>query len=392
MLDFIEGELGVIKREGLYRSLRRVEGHQGPKITIDGKDCVNLCSNNYLGLANNPRLKQAAIEAVQKYGAGSGASRLVCGNLKLCEELETRIARFKAQEAALVFTSGYAANLGAITALVGRGDIVFSDRLNHASIIDAVILSRAELKRYPHKDAATLENMLKNQKPGAGNQKRLIITDTLFSMDGDLAPLPELVELAKRYNCILMADEAHATGVFGEGGGGAAEHFGLKDEIDVHMGTLSKALGSMGGYICGRKALIEYLINKSRPFIYTTAPAPSVMAPAIAAIDIIRTEEWLRKALWSNVWIVKNALIDLGFDIMGSGSQIIPILVGESEKAVEFSRALFEEGIFIQAIRPPTVPEGEARLRLTVMATHKKQDLEKALEIIGKTGKHLGII
>jgi len=392
MMEFIEKELEGIKRQGLYRSLRSLEGHQGAKVTIDGRECFNLCSNNYLGLANNPRLKQAAIEAVQKYGCGAGASRLVCGNFKLYEELENRVARFKKQEAALVFNSGYAANLGAITTLVGRGDIVFSDRLNHASIIDAILLSRAQLKRYPHKDVHTLEKMLREQRTENREQRKLIVTDSLFSMDGDIAPLPEIVELAKRYGAMVMVDEAHAAGVFGENRSGLAEHFGLTKDIDVHMGTFSKALGCMGGFIAGSKALIDYLINKSRPLIYTTGMPPSVLASCIAAIDIIQKDEWMADILWENVDFMRKGLIDLGFSLTAAESQIMPIMVGDSEKAVEFSREIFEEGLFIQAIRPPTVPQGQARLRLTVMAAHKKEDLKKALEIIGKVGRRLNVI
>jgi glycine C-acetyltransferase len=389
MLKFVDDELNKIKQEGLYRSLRCLEGHQGSRIGIDGKDCINLCSNNYLGLANNPRLRQAGIEAIQKYGVGAGASRLICGNFKLYQELENRLARFEKQEAALVFNSGYCANLGVITALVGHGDIVFSDKLNHASIVDAALLSRAEVKRYPHKDMEALKKFL----AGSKNYKRkLIITDTVFSMDGDIAPLPEIVDLAKRFDAMVMVDEAHATGVFGENRTGLAEHFGLQEEIDVHMGTLSKAFGCLGGYITGKKGLIEYLINRSRPLIYTTALTPSVLASSIAAIDIVEKEGWMTKTLWANAGFLKRGLIDMGFDLVGSETQIMPILVGETEKAVEFSKGLLQEGVFIQAIRPPTVPKSQARLRLTAMATHKEQDLEKALETIKRIGKRIGIV
>jgi len=389
VLKFIEDELEGIKQEGLYRSLRCVEGHQGAKITLDGKECINLCSNNYLGLANNPRLKKAAIEAIQKYGSGSGASRLVCGSLKLHHELENRLAKFKKQEAALVFNSGYVANLGIITALVGQEDIVLSDKLNHASIIDGILLSRAEFKRYPHKDMHALRRFLEGAKD---YKRRLIVTDTVFSMDGDLAPLPDIVDLAKQFDAMVMVDEAHATGIFGETSSGLVEHFGLKDDIDIEMGTLSKAVGCFGGYVSGKKKLIEYMINKSRPFIYTTALPPSVLASSLAAIDIIEKETWLKKTLWSNTWFLKRALIDLGFNLMGSESQIMPILVGDADKTVEFSRMLLEEDIFIQAIRPPTVPKGHSRLRLAVMAGHNKEDLKKALNIIEKIGKKIGII
>ncbi|MDD5449904.1 MAG: 8-amino-7-oxononanoate synthase [Candidatus Omnitrophica bacterium] len=392
-MEFIEKELEAIKKEGLYRSLRPVDGHQGAHITIDGKECLNLCSNNYLGLASHPKLKQAAVEAIQKYGVGAGASRLVCGNLKFYGELENRLAKFKKQEACLVFNSGYMANLGAITALVGRGDIVFSDKLNHASIVDAILLSRAELKRYPHKDMSALEGMLKDHRPCTidHGQRKLIITDSLFSMDGDIAPLSDIVDLARQYGAMVMVDEAHATGIFGETGSGLSEHFGLGHEIDMHMGTLSKAFGCVGGYVAGKKELIELLINKSRALIYTTAMTPPSLASALAALDIIQKERWMAKVLLENAAFLRRGLIDMGFKLASSESQIIPILTGPSDMAVAFSRALFDEGIFIQAIRPPTVPEGSARLRLTVMATHKKQDLEMALEIIAATARRLGI-
>lgn len=389
MLDFIASELEEIKREGLYRSLRCVEGHQGARITLDGRDCINLCSNNYLGLANNPGLKRAAVQAVQKYGCGSGASRLVCGNLSLHTILEERLAQFKGQESALVFNSGYCTNLGLIASLVGRGDCVFSDRLNHASIYDAILLSRAELKRYPHRDMDALKCFLEKARH---YKKRLIVTDTVFSMDGDIAPLPEIVDLARRFDAMIMVDEAHATGVFGMNRRGLVEHFGLEDEIAIQMGTLSKAIGSCGGYVAGKKALCAYLINTARPFIYTTALPPSVLASCIAAIDIIEHQAWVTKALWDNVRFLRRGLIDKGFDLMGSESQIMPILIGESKKTVEFSRLLLEKGLFIQAIRPPSVPQGSARLRLTVTAAHKRQDLERALEIIGTVGKDSGII
>jgi len=389
MLKFIDEELEEIKRQGLYRTLRVVEGHQGPRITIDGRDCINLCSNNYLGLANHPRLKKAAIDAVQRYGAGAGASRLVCGTMKLHKELEGRLARFKGCEAALVFNSGYVANIGLITALVGRGDIVFSDKLNHSSIVDAILLSRAQYQRYPHKDMDALKRMLE----GSGLcKKKLIVTDTVFSMDGDIAPLPEIVELAQQFGAMVMVDEAHATGVFGEDGRGVVEHYGLEQEIDVQMGTLSKAVGCFGGYAAGTRALIDYLINTSRPFMYTTALPPAVLASCLAALDIIGHQRWMRDVLWDNVRFLKKGLMDRGFDLMGSESQIVPVRIGAPEKAAEFSRCLLDEGIFIQAIRPPTVPQGEARLRVTVMATHKKQDLQKAVDVMEKAGRSLGII
>lgn len=389
ILSHIDKEIEALKQKGIYRELRYIEGNQSALIRIDGRDCINLCSNNYLGLTTNPTLKKASIEAISRYGCGSGASRLIVGSLRLHKELELRLARFKRKERALLFNSGYVANLGIITALAGRDDIVFCDRLNHASIIDAVILSRAELKRYPHKDMQALEEMLRDS---GSYRRRIIITDTVFSMDGDIAPLGDIVELARRYDALIVIDEAHATGVFGSEGRGVAEHLGLEDDIEIHMGTLSKALGGFGAYIVSDDNVIEYLINKSRPFIYTTSLPPSVVASSISAVDIVEKNGHLRKQLWRNVNLFKRGLIDLGFNIMETQSQIIPIFVGEINPTVEMSRRLFENGVFIQAIRPPTVPPHKCRLRATVMATHTRQHLEYALDVIGKEAGRLGII
>ena len=353
-------ELQKLEEQGLLRSLREVK----PGV-------INLCSNNYLGLAEHPALKEAAMDAIKKYGTSVSASRLISGTTTLHKKLEEKLAEFKAAEAALVFNSGYTANVGIISALVGRGDIIFSDKLNHASIVDGCLLSGAELKRYPHCDTSVLENSLKGSDPYG---KKLIVTDTVFSMDGDIAPLPEIVALAKKYDCMLMVDEAHATGVLGKNGKGALEHFNIKEKDIIQMGTLSKALGSFGGYVVGSKELIDYLINKSRAFIYTTAlPAP-VVAASIAALDVIKSEPGLRKQLWDNVRFFDKE----------ARTQIIPILIGDSKRTVDISKQLLDEGIFIQAIRPPTVPKGQARLRVTITATHIRKDLEYALEKIKK--------
>ncbi len=378
-------ELQKLENQGLLRKLRQVDSAQGPRIILKAKEVINLCSNDYLGLANHLLLKEAAKKALDTYGTGSAASRLISGTTQLHKELEKRIARFKKTEAALVFNSGYSANLGIITALVDREDIIFSDKLNHASIVDGCLLSGAEFKRYPHKDINALEKMLQES---INHRRRLIITDTIFSMDGDIAPLLEIVELAKKYDCMLMLDEAHATGVFGEHGCGVFEHFKLenRDHI-IHMGTLSKALGSFGAYVAGSKDLIEYIINKSRPFIYTTALPAYVIAASIAALDIIEKQPDLRKKLWDNVNFFKQGLEKININTMQSQSQIIPILIGDNDKAVKISNRLLEVGIFIQAIRPPTVPKGQARLRVTIMATHTKKDLEIALDKLNKLGK-----
>lgn len=388
-MEPLRKELDELEERGLRRVLRLLEGEQKEKITIDGKDALNFCSNNYLGLANDERLKSAAKEALDKYGLGSGASRLVVGNMSLHKRLEEKIAAFKGCEAALLFNSGYAANLGAISALCGKDDIVFSDKLNHASIVDGILLSRAEFKRYPHKDMDALEDMLKNSN---GFRRKVIITDTIFSMDGDIAPLPKIVELAEKYGAWIYVDEAHATGVLGKKGKGAVEHFGLDGKVQIQMGTLSKAVGSFGAFICGSKTLIDYLINKSRGFIYTTSLPPSICAASIVALEIIERESELRKKLWENVAFLKEGLKELGFDTLESQTPIIPILTKEPKITMEFSKRCYEYGIFVQGIRPPTVPEGKARLRITVMATHKRCDLVKALDSFKKVGRGLGII
>lgn len=388
-MDLLSRELNELEEKGLRRAFRLLEGQQKEKVIVDGKEVLNFCSNNYLGLADDERIKQAAKEALDRYGLGSGASRLVAGNMSLHKRLEEKIAAFKDCEAALLFNSGYTANLGAISALCVKDDIIFSDKLNHASIIDGILLSRAEFRRYPHKDITTLEDML---KASYGYRRKVIITDTIFSMDGDIAPLPKIVELAERYKAWIYVDEAHATGVLGKKGKGAVEYFGLKGKVQVQMGTLGKAVGSFGAFICGSKTLIEYLINKSRGFIYTTSLPPAICAASIAALGIIENEPKLRERLWGNVEFLRTGLRELGFDTLESETPIIPILTKEPNITMEFSKRLFEEGVFVQGIRPPTVPEGKARLRITVMATHKRPDLEKAFDSFRKVGKELKLI
>ncbi|MDP3143454.1 MAG: 8-amino-7-oxononanoate synthase [Candidatus Omnitrophota bacterium] len=383
-----KSDLNKLESAGILRKMRLVDGPQDASIVIDGKKVLNLCSNNYLGLANDKRLKDAAIRAIKKYGVGAGASRLVCGNMRLHQELEGKIADFKNAPRSLVFTSGYAANLGAITALVGHGDAVFADKLNHASLVDAVILSRAEFKRYPHKDMRALEVLLKE----SGAKKKLIVTDTVFSMDGDVAPLPAIVKLAGKYGAMSMVDEAHATGVLGKTGKGAVEHFHLEGKIDVQMGTLSKAIGSQGAFICGSDDLINFLINKSRQFIFTTALPVSLCAASIAAIDIIENESSLRKKLLANSDFFRNELKIMSFDIGESQTPIIPVITKDEKLTMKFSSELFKQGIFVQGIRPPTVPAGQSRLRVTIMANHRKKDLEMALKAFKKIGKSLGVI
>lgn len=376
-----EKELEELNQKSLLRTLRRINSAQGPRVKIDGREIILLSSNNYLGLANHPRVKEAAIWAIEKYGFGSGASRLISGNMTLHEELEERIADFKGTEAAILFNSGYTANIGIIPALVGKGDFIYSDELNHVSIIDGSRLSSAEIRIYPHKDMTVLEELLKKDK---NNGRKLIVTDTVFSMDGDIAPLKDIYNLSQRYSAFLMVDEAHATGVLGSKGRGAVEQFALKGENIIQMGTLGKALGTFGAYIAGSKDLIVYLRNKARSFIYTTSLPPAVAAAAIEAINIIAEDNSLIKGLWDNRKVFIDGLHSLGFDTLSSETPIIPVLAGNIHKALEMAETLYEECIYAPVIRPPTVPEGSSRIRTTVMANHTKEDIEAALSAFRK--------
>ncbi|MBI2997711.1 MAG: 8-amino-7-oxononanoate synthase [Deltaproteobacteria bacterium] len=376
-LDFIDKELETLKHDGLYRKLRRVEGEQGPTLNLDGQEVLNFSSNNYLGLANHPALRAAAKEAIERYGCGSGASRLISGNMTLHEELEAKIAALKGTEAALVFNSGYQANIGVLSALAGEGDVILSDVLNHASVIDGCRLSRAKVVIYPHCDLAVLEEELKKAPVAA---RRLIVTETLFSMDGDEAPLAEIVELAERYGAMVMVDEAHATGVFGPNGAGVVAKLGLGNRVPVQMGTLGKALGAFGAYVAGSRELREFLINRSRSFIFTTSLPPAVMAMAIAAIDVVYKEPQRRLALWHNCRALRDGLKKLGFSLGESQSQIQPLVIGDAEKCMDFSERLLQKGVFAQGIRPPTVSPGTSRLRITLMATHTHEHLHRALK------------
>jgi glycine C-acetyltransferase len=368
-------ELNLLKKQGLYRRMPLVEGSQNARVVVDGREVLLLCSNNYLGLADHPKLKEAAIRAVEKYGVGSGASRLVSGTMELHEALEERIASFKGTERSLVFNSGYAANTGVIPALAKKGDVLFSDKLNHASIVDGCLLSRAQLIRYPHNDMAFLRRRLAEHR---GDGRKIIVTDGVFSMDGDLANLPELVALKKEFGALLMVDDAHGTGVLGPTGRGTAEHFGLQSEIDISMGTMGKALGSFGAYIAGSNETIDYLVNKARSFIFSTSLPPSVLAAASAAFDIVDSPEGtdLRSRLAENTAYLRASLQQAGFDIPAAESQILPVFVGNAHDTMCFSRALLDKGVFVQGIRPPTVPVGGSRLRCTLMAIHDRTDLE----------------
>ncbi len=395
MLNYQE-ELNLLEVKGLRRSLRGVDSACGRYIKVDGRRLLNFSSNNYLGLASDTRLKKAASMAIKKFGVGSGASRLISGNTIKHRKLEERIARFKKQEAALVFPTGYCANLGIISALARRDDFIFSDRLNHASIIDGIILSRAKLIRYPHKDTLALEELLKkaeSRTPNPEPRRRFIITDSVFSMDGDIAPIRELLRLAEKYDCCLIIDDAHATGVLGKTGAGALEHFGItaSDRI-IQMGTLSKAVGCLGGFVAGSQGLIDYFINYARTFIFTTALPASVVAAAKEGIEIIEKDAFLRKKLLANADFLREGLRILSFNTLGSQTPIIPVLIKDPRITVEFSKRFFKEGILALGVRPPTVPLGTSRLRLTVMATHTREDLEWVLKSFRRIGKKLGII
>ena len=373
--------LSALKEKNLYRSLETVGSAAGSHIRIGKKTFLNFSSNNYLGLANHLKVKRSAVRAVSEWGTGSGASRLISGNLKIHHDLEEALSRFKKEEAAAIFSSGYLANLGAVTALIGEKDIVLVDRLNHASLIDAARLSKAKLWVYPHNDISALDKLLARAK---NFRKKLVLTDAYFSMDGDLAPLDKLLEICKQHGSMLMVDEAHSTGVFGKSGSGLAEHFGLSGKIDVVMGTLSKALGSVGGFIAGKKILKEYLINHSREFIYTTAPAPSASAAAIQAIRLIEAQPLLRKKYWERIFFAREGLKGLGFDLMNSQGPIIPLLIGDTGKTLRMKEFLRGGGIFAPAIRPPTVPKRMDRIRLSITAEHTKDDLDKLLSVLKK--------
>ena len=386
--NFIESALERLKQEGLYRKLRRVDGEQGATLSVNGREVLNLCSNNYLGLANHPALREAAKQAIDRYGCGSAASRLISGNMTLHEELEEKIAALKGTEAALVFNSGFQANAGIIPALVGEGDLIFSDALNHASLIDGCRLSRAKTVVYPHLDLDRLEQGLRD---APSNGRKLIVTETLFSMDGDEAPLDGIVDLAERYGAMVMVDEAHATGVFGPSGAGVVGKLGLTERISVQMGTLSKALGGFGAYVAGSRALREFLINRCRSFIFTTSLPPAVLAMAIAAIDLLYKEPQRRLALWHNARAMKEGLRKLGFSLGQGQSQILPLIVGDAEKCMTLSDKLLEKGLFVQGIRPPTVPPGTARLRITLMATHTHEHLHEALAAFQKVKDEMGL-
>src|SRR3984885_6542602 len=391
-LAYLHHQLEEWKRDGVYQRLRILESASAAESRFDGKEVINLASNNYLGLTTHPKLCEAAIDAVKRFGVGSGAVRTVSGTMTLHIQLEERIAAFKNVEACVVFQSGFAANAGTVSALLGPEDHIISDELDHASIIDGCRLSRAKIRVFPHKDAAAAEKILAELDGVSG--KKVLISDGVFSMDGDIGPLPGLAAAAEKYGAIMMVDDAHSSGVLGKAGRGTIDHFGLDGRVPVQVGTLSKAIGVLGGYVCGSRDLIEFLYQRARPFLFSTSHPPSVTATCQAAFELLDSDtgDRLIKKLWSNTKFFKHKLKKLGFDTGKSETPITPIMVGDAEKAFQFSRELFAEGVFVVALGFPTVPEGKARLRTIVTATHKRSDLERALEVIERIGKKLGIV
>jgi 8-amino-7-oxononanoate synthase len=376
-------ELEELDRSGMRRTLRTVQGAQGPRVRLEGREVLLLCSNNYLGLSAHPAVVEAALEATSRFGAGTGASRLVCGGMESHESLEERLAAFKGTQGALLFNTGYAANTAILQGLLSPDDVVFSDELNHASIIDGCRLSRARTVVYPHGDCDALDALMADETPQRKG-RWLIVTDGVFSMDGDIAPLPGLVRLKEKHDALLMVDDAHGTGVLGAGGRGTAEHLGCLAGIDLHMGTLGKALGCFGAYLAADRTVLDILINRARPFIFSTNLPPSVAAAAQAALQIVEGEEGarLRGSLERNRELFATRLLKGGLDLLGSATQIVPVLTGEPAPTMAASERLLEEGIFLQGIRPPTVPQGRCRLRATVMADHAPEDLERAARAI----------
>jgi 8-amino-7-oxononanoate synthase len=386
MTDIAE-RLEELRDRGLYRKLRLISGPQGPRVTLDGRPVLLLCSNNYLGLADHPKVRGAAAEAAMRWGASAGASRLISGNMQLHRNLEERLAAFKGYESALLFGSGYLANTGTIAALAGEGEVVFSDQLNHASIIDGCRLSRAKTFVYRHGD---VEHLAWGLREAAGRGS-LIVSDGVFSMDGDVAPLEQLAQLAREHGCRLMIDEAHATGALGPGGRGSVAAAGLSGEVDLVMGTLGKALGSYGAYVCASRELTDYLVNTARPFVFSTAPPPPVVAAGLAALELLESHPHRVERLAENAAALRAALAAEGLEVGDSQTQIVPVEVGEAAQTMQLSERLLERGVFAQGIRPPTIPEGSSRLRFTVMSTHRRGELERAAKLAGAAARELGI-
>src|SRR6059058_471325 len=394
-LSYLTDQLNELKTKGTHFKLRVLDDEQAPVCTFDGKRVINLASNNYLGLTTHPKLREAALDATRKYGVGSGAVRTIAGTMKIHMELEEKIARFKNSEACVVFQSGFAANAGTVSAVLGKEDFIISDQLNHASIIDGARLSRAKILVFEHKNVADAEAKLASVKDQPG--RKLLISDGVFSMDGDIGPLPGLCDLAEKYGAIMMVDDAHASGVLGRNGRGTIDHFKVHGRVDIQVGTLSKAIGALGGYVCGSRDLIDFLYHRARPFLFSTSHPPSVAATCIAAFEVLENEPQLMEKLWENTRYFKKELGNLGFNIGGrntpaSETPITPVIVGDGKLAMQFSRELFNEGLLATGIAFPTVAEGKARIRTIMTAKHTREQLDQALDTLKKVGKRLAII
>ena len=388
-LRYLSDELDSLKQQGLYRRLRVLDGEQKAHTSIDHRSVVNLSSNNYLGLTTHPKLREAALEATRTLGVGSGSVRTIAGTMEIHMELERRLASFKRTEAVVVFQSGFTSNAGTVSSLLGKDDFIISDELNHASIIDGARLSRATIKVFPHRDAKAARAILAELPR---DRRRLVITDGVFSMDGDLGALPELCDAADEFGCIMMVDDAHASGVFGRNGRGTIDHFDLHGRVDIQVGTLSKAIGVLGGYVAGSTALIDFLHHRARPFLFSTSHPPAVAAACLAAIDVLETEPQLIERLWDNTRFFKNGLKELGFNTGASESPITPVIVGEASTAMRLSDELFAAGVFAQGIGFPTVARDKARVRTIVTATHTREELQFALDAFAKVGRSIGVI
>jgi len=388
-LTYLGAELDALRAQGVYRHLRILEGRQQATATFDGRSVVNLSSNNYLGLTTHPKLVERALAAIRDLGVGSGSVRTIAGTMAIHMELERRLAAFKQVEAVVVFQSGFAANAGTVSAILTKDDVIVSDELNHASIIDGCRLSKAAIKVFPHKDAGAARKILESLP---ASQRKLLITDGVFSMDGDLGALPDLCALAEEFGCIMMVDDAHASGVFGKNGRGTIDHFGMHGRVDIQVGTLSKAVGALGGYVAGSRTLIDFLYHRARPFLFSTSHPPSVAAACIAALDILEQEPQIIERLWENTRFFKTGLVTLGFNTGLSESPITPVIAGEGSRAMKLSDRLFEEGVFAQGIAFPTVARDKARVRTIVTAAHTREELQFALDKFAKVGKELGLI
>jgi glycine C-acetyltransferase len=389
-IDWIKEEIAGLQEAGLYTNIRTLGSAQGAWLVVDGKKVLNFCSNNYLGLANHPKIAAAAKAAIDKYGVGPGAVRTIAGTMDIHTKLEKRLAEFKKVEAVLTFQSGFNANTATIPALVGKGDVIFSDRLNHASIIDGCRLSGAKIKAYEHNSAESLEEMIKEHLPEYN--RGLVVTDGVFSMDGDVAPLDKLYEVTQKYDVLFMVDDAHGEGVLGTGGRGIVDHFGLHGKVDVEIGTMSKAFGVVGGIVAGKQVIIDWLKQRGRPFLFSSAMTVPDAAACLAAVDLLEESTALVDKLWENGHYFQAEMKALGFDTGKTETPITPIILGEASLAQEFSKALYEAGVFGTAIAFPTVPQGTARIRVMISAAHEKEDLDKGLEIFAEVGKRLGVI